>query len=151
MPHLVRRFFGFLRASPLTPVEQDRVSRALTQPLGSLFFRQRPEDQRHALEVASRVGDRSDLIEAALLHDVGKSASDLGAVGRSLATMWSVTGLGMPHRWRRYVDHGTVGAALLEDAGAGPLAVAFAHHHPGPPPPGIAPADWRALSDADDA
>lgn len=150
MPHLVRRFFGFLRARPLTPSEQDSVSEALTAPLASMFFRQRPEDQRHALDVASRVGDRSDLVEAALLHDVGKSATDLGVVGRSAATLWSVTGLGMPTRWRRYLDHGRLGAAMLEDAGAGPVAVAFTRHHPGPPPPEVDPDDWRTLSEADD-
>lgn len=149
MLHLVRRFFGFLTARPLTPTEQATVASELAPSLARLFFAQRPEDQRHAFDVAATVRDRSDLVEAALLHDVGKSESGLGAIGRSLATAWSTARMPMPRTWRTYLDHGRIGADLLEAGGAGDLAVAFARHHPGPVPAGIDPADWHRLGAAD--
>ena len=56
--HLARRFFGFLRARPLRPPEQQWVhDRLASAELRALFFAQRHEDQRHAFEVAMRAGD----------------------------------------------------------------------------------------------
>jgi hypothetical protein len=151
--HLVRRFFGFLTARSLSPREQSEARALLTPPEALLFFRQRPQDQRHALDVARRVlearpGDRT-AANAALLHDVGKIDGSPGAVGRSLATV--LAGLGVPLRgsYLRYREHAGRGAALLETAGAGPLAVAFARHHPGGPPDGVDASQWRALLGAD--
>ena len=149
MPHLVRRFFGFVVGRPLTPAEQAIVASELRPELALLFFGQRPEDQRHAFTVAEAVRDRPELVEAALLHDVGKTATGLGAVGRSLATIWAVTRLPMPSTWRRYLDHGPIGADLVRAGGAGDMAVAFARHHPGTPPAGIDPSGWRRLEAAD--
>ena len=149
MAHLVRRFFGFITARPLTPSEQLWVSDALGAKLRRLFYEQQHQDQRHAVDVALRAGD-GRLREAALLHDVGKSASGLGAFARSLATLWSLTGLPVWGRWRTYLRHGELGAAMLERAGAGDLAVAFARHHPGPVPAGVDGGAWRALEAADD-
>ena len=149
--HLARRFFGFLRARPLRPPEQQWVHDQLgSAELRALFFAQRHEDQRHAFEVAMRAGDVQDRIEAALLHDVGKADVSLGAVGRSCATLWALTGLKGPDSWSAYVEHGERGAARLQEAGAGQLTVAFARHHPGPPPPGVRSEDWHALERADD-
>jgi len=149
--HLVRRFFGFLTATPLSPTEQAEIHATLPPSLTRLFFSQRPEDQRHALDVYSRVGNDPALVEAALLHDVGKTDSDLGVIGRSLATIWSTTSLPIWGRWRAYSDHGRVGADVLEAHGADVLAVAFTRHHPGVAPKEIDPVEWRRLSAADDA
>lgn len=151
MTHLVRRFFGFLTARPLSPNEQAAVHDALAPELRLLFFGQPIPDQRHALEVAQRAGGGAERTEAALLHDVGKTACELGAFGRSFATIWSVTGLPIWGAWRTYLAHGESGAVMLESAGAGTLAVSFARSHPGPVPTGIEAADWNALSNADDA
>lgn len=151
MLHLIRRFFGFLGAKPLSPTEQAFVTSALHPDLATLFYRQRHEDQRHAFEMAWGFSRRPDLVEAALLHDVGKSETHLGALGRSLATIWSVVPLPAPTSWSRYVDHGRIGAGLIAAAGAGDLTVAFARYHPGPAPRGIDPDDWHALEVADDA
>jgi len=149
--HLVRRFFGFLTARPLAPTEQTTIHVSLPSPLALLFFSQRPEDQRHALDVCSRVGNDPALVQAALLHDVGKIDSDLGVIGRSLATMWLGTSLPIWGRWQAYIDHGRVGANILEAHGADELAVAFTRYHPGLAPVGIDPVEWRRLSAADDA
>ena len=151
--HLVRRFFGHFRARPLSPGEQDRVREVLPDDLASLFFRQHAADQRHAYIVARRVQtvrpDDRDALIAALLHDVGKSAVAIGAIERSLATVLHVLHVPLPRRWRRYREHGELGAAALESAAAPALAVAFARHHPGAPPPGIDPELWADLSAAD--
>ena len=150
--HLIGRFFGFLRARPLTPAEQGEVAAHLGPSLAPLFFTQRPEDQRHALEVA-RLADPAlvdhDLVEAALLHDIGKAGLGLGAIARSAATIWARLRLPVSGSWQAYVQHGSRGADILVSSGASPLAVAFARHHPGAVPDGIDPDRWEALASAD--
>jgi hypothetical protein len=148
--HLVRRFLGFLTARPLTPSEQQHVRLLLRPPLARAFFAQRYEDQRHAFEVQQRSASDASW-EAALLHDIGKTESDLGAVSRSLATLWHGLGLPTSNRWATYIDHGALGADALTQLDASELAIAFTRHHPGPAPDGIDPDVWRALEEADDA
>jgi hypothetical protein len=123
----------------------------LDPPLARAFFAQRFEDQRHAFAVRESVAGHDHLYEAALLHDVGKTASGLGAVPRSLATIWSRIGLPTTGRWYKYLDHGKIGARELERIGADDLAVAFARMHPGSPPPGVDPESWHLLERADNA
>jgi hypothetical protein len=147
--HLIRRFFGFLFARPLTPNEQQQVHNALDPDLARLFFAQRYEDQRHAFTVYQRVGGSIELAQAALLHDIGKTDSDLGALARSLATLWDGLGQQTSGRMQSYLAHGNSGARMLEDVGADSLAIDFAQHHPGPCPDGIDPADWLLLDAAD--
>jgi len=153
LTHLIRRFFGFVTARPLGPREQAEVMALLTPAEAELFWSQHPADQRHAIEVAhralrSRPGSRL-LARAGLLHDVGKSVVDLGAVGRSLATVFDAGGIRLRGRFACYRRHGEVGAEVLESAGVEPLIVAFAREHPGPAPEGLDPADWAVLLEAD--
>lgn len=148
--HLARRFFGFLSARPLTPEEQSFVAANLSSELQRAFFMQRTEDQRHGVDVASRALRKPTVVEAALLHDVGKTASPLGAVGRAFATVWTTTSLPVWGNWRIYLDHGRIGAEIIESNGGSALAVAFARHHPGDPPPWIDPGDWASLAEADE-
>ncbi len=152
--HLSGRFFGVLVTTPLGPAEQDLVNDALTAEQCRLFWEQDPIDQRHAFEVFRRVGERlgdnSRAAVAALLHDVGKRHSDVGAVGRSLATVFDTLHLPLPEDWRRYRDHEALGAADLEDIGADELAVAFARGRTGRPQ-SVDPVVWDTLVAADDA
>jgi hypothetical protein len=85
-------------------------------------------------------------VAAALLHDVGKAASDIGPFARSLATLCDTVRLPVPERWQSYRDHGALGAATLVAAGARPLAVAFAAGEPTGDPD-----VWQALVAADEA
>ena len=149
MFHLARRFFGYVTSSPPTAGELDTVRRQLTEDLYDIFVTMNLEDQRHAIEVSNGIEDDA-LIEAALLHDVGKSASDVGALGRSCATIAGALSVPVSGSWRLYLDHGEIGASMLEGAGASPMTIAFARFHPGPPPEGISPEQWRILEDADD-
>lgn len=150
--HLVRRFFGFVRARPLSPGEQQTVAGYLTPAERPLFWAQAAADQRHAYDTmrraAQHAGDRQ-VLRAALLHDVGKGLVSLGAVGRSLATVLDALRLPLRGRFARYRNHGPLGADLLAAAHAEPLIVDFARRHPEPDPGGNDPAEWRILLDAD--
>ena len=131
------------------------VAQLLPPASARLFFAQNAMDQAHALEVARRVQaevpERSDLIRAALLHDVGKRHAGLGVIGRSIASMLAILRLPKPRRARAYLDHGRLGAKDLKDVGEGDLVIRFAGGHHGPAPADVEPAAWRVLEDADDA
>lgn len=150
--HLITRFVGVLTRHPLGPRAQQAVTRILGEREAALFWQQQSIDQRHAYDVASRVadsvGEDHPAVVAALLHDVGKRQSRLGAVERSLATVISLARLPMPRRWRAYRDHGEIGARDLEAIAAHPLAVAFAR---GTPIGGVDAATWSVLETADNA
>lgn len=149
MLHLIKRFFGSLFARPLTGAESSLVQSLLSADLAELFFAMSRADQRHSLTVFVTAGAEPALAEAALLHDVGKTESQLGPISRSLATIADGIGLRLSGRWRDYRDHGAIGAEMLRNAGAGRLAVAFAEHHPGEAPDDIDPAVWQRLATAD--
>jgi hypothetical protein len=149
--HLLRRFFGFLTAKPLSPADQQHVAGLLHPRLARAFFAQRPEDQRHALDVQARVHASRECTQAALLHDIGKTGSGLGAVARSLATLCRGIGLPTSGRWRSYLDHGVLGADMLVELEADDLAVAFTRFHPGSPPSNVERAVWQQLENADNA
>ena len=150
--HLAARFFGVLLNQPLGPLSQDDVNTILEPHTARLFWDQDSIDQRHAYDVAMRVrralGDDHAALEAALLHDVGKRNCGLGPVARSLATVGDTLRLPLPDSWRRYRDHGPLGALDLEAIGAAPLTVAFARGEAGPE---IDQDVWDALLAADNA
>jgi hypothetical protein len=128
--HLTSRFFGVVFSRPLNPQEQDWVNAVLRPQEAALFWEQHTVDQRHSYDVARRVqrdlGEDNAALAAALLHDVGKRHSDAGPIGRSLATVLDGFHLPMPTDWRRYRDHGELGAVDLERLQADPLSVGFA-------------------------
>jgi len=131
--HYATRFLCFFRLEPLLPREQQVVHGQLLPAEAALFWDLQPEDQRHSFAVASRVmqtipGD-DEAVRAALLHDVGKRHSELGAFRRSLATVLGHLGLPLGDRMRSYWDHGAIGAADLAAAGSSEFVVAFAAHH----------------------
>ncbi len=150
--HLVTRFFGVITHHRLGPLEQDEIAGLLSPAEADLFWRQQPIDQRHSYDVAQRVkatvGPNREAMVAALLHDVGKKRSNLGPIGRSLATVAYSLRLPLPMRWRMYREHGRLGATELERVGASSLAVNFARGARGI---GDDPALWQALVDADNA
>jgi hypothetical protein len=152
--HLILRFFAHYRARPLGPQEQRYVYDHLSAPCAELFWKQGVPDQRHAITVARRVEASfprdTAVIEAALLHDIGKWRPNPGAVARSIATILDLLHLPMTERMRAYRDHGPRGAEDLEQARCGELAIAFARLHPAPPPEGFDERRWDALMAADE-
>jgi len=153
LPHLARRFCDHVRATWLSPAEQDEVDLLLTPGERALFWAQAAADQRHGLKTAHRVAVRlpgdGEAARAALLHDVGKRHVRLGAMERSLATIAHALHVPVGRRWQGYLDHGARGAEDLRLVSACDLAVAFAAGHPGPAPDGVAETRWQALLDAD--
>lgn len=152
--HLAARLFDFLTARRLTDLERDVVLGWLEGGnAAEAFFEQPDADQRHGFYAASRVQaaspDRLDLIRAALLHDVGKRHSHLGAVGRVLASVAIRLRLPLPPRFALYRDHGVVAAAEL--TGVDEIVTNFARHHHGDRPPSIDQRDWELLVAADKA
>lgn len=150
--HLVRRFFGTILAQPLSPAEQRLVADRLGTAAARLFWAQSAADQRHAFETMRRVAIHTTdavVLRTALLHDVGKAHTTLGAVGRSLATVLDAVGAPLLPAMAAYRDHGRLGAEALARIGADPLTIDFARRHPDPDPGAQSPAAWAVLLEAD--
>ena len=153
--HLTARFFDVVSARDLDAAERARVSGWLQPGEAALFLAQSAADQRHGLTAADRVASvvagRSELIRAALLHDVGKRHARLGPIGRVAASLAIRLRLPLRGRLRAYRDHGPLGAAELADLGAEPMVVDFTSAHHGSRPDSFDPADWALLTEADAA
>jgi len=146
--HLARRFFEALVAKPLTDAQREEV-RSLLRSDGeaTLFFAQPSADQQHGLAAARRAP--AALRRAALLHDVGKQASGLGVWGRSLASAGAKFHIPVKGRLARYLDHGPIGAELLEREGVERLVVDYARYHHSRRPASVPLEDWALLVEAD--
>src|SRR5215207_7975845 len=91
--HLARRFFGSLGWRSHSREDEAWAAQHLLVAEQKLWFSMSESDRRHAISVARRVStalgacaDRP-VLAAALLHDVGKTASGLGTFGRTVATL----------------------------------------------------------------
>ncbi len=156
--HLARRFLGSLSPRPLGGRDRAWVETVLSPAERALWERMSRADQKHAAGVA-READRllggadGAVLVAALLHDVGKVESGLGTFRRVAATLaGAIVGRSrVPGRMGRYLRHDILGAELLRDAGAAPVAVAWARDHHLPPDRWTVPADvGHALAAGDD-
>lgn len=152
--HLVGRFFDVMTARPLTGEERREIEKWLRGPAeAEMFWAQPATDQRHGLVTARLVAnerpDRTDLVRAALLHDVGKRHAGLGLIGRSVASLIVKLGFRPRGRHASYVDHGARGAAELAAVGAERLVCDFALHHHGSRPSSIEQDEWDVLQRAD--
>lgn len=148
--HLVVRFFSSLRPGRISEADRAWVASHLSDAEDDLFERMDRHDQRHSFEVARRVDSTADVLgddslrcvvlTAALLHDVGKSASGLGTFGRVVATLSGlVGGRAMAKLWAQrrgftrkvglYLNYGEIGADMLRLAGSDPLVVAWSTEH----------------------
>ena len=153
--HLFSRFLDVATAPRLNASEKGAVESWLTPEAAELFFSQDDPDQRHgyhaALTVIAAGVKDSDVVMAALLHDVGKRHARLGLLGRSLASLLILSGLPLPERVRMYGDHGLVAARELGELSVPSLVIDFALHHHGKRPPTIEPETWDLLVSADRA
>jgi hypothetical protein len=125
--------------------EVERATCVLTSEAQALFRRQAAQDQYHALAVyhALQQAGHADahLLAAALLHDVGKAATRLSAVHRSIIVLLGRFAPGLLARlsqgelscWNRpfvvHARHPETGARWAEEAGCSPLAVALIRRH----------------------
>lgn len=147
----VAQFFGAVRAylpGGGGEVDHTAVAAILTTPAQRrLFARMSPNDRRHALAVATmlqQAGCRQPaLLQAALLHDVGKSLG-MPISHRVMIVLLEAFWPRLLHRlaageieragwWRRpfiiHARHAAIGAAWAERAGCLPLAVRLIARH----------------------
>jgi hypothetical protein len=152
--------------APLLPL--DRTARdaalAILPARAAAAFRMLPKaDQQHALRVyrsfIARAEADTDLLAAALLHDVGKHPG-VGITQRTArvllarwprALVWAAANSRLLPRWRsgmaRLLNHAALGADLADSSGCTPATVAIirASHDPD------APESVRRLQAADGA
>lgn len=143
----VRQFALALGAS-LTRETVDGLEQYLTPPQIDLFCSMSPIDQHHCLSVfraLQRVGESdAPLLQAALLHDVGKAEGRLQIWHRVIAVLakaiapalWERIG-GQPGTWwyPLYVhkEHAGLGAEMARKAGCSAEVVWLIAHHEGQP------------------
>ena len=142
--HLTRRFCATLNGR-VRPGELDRVGSVLSPNQWLLFRRLREGDQRHSLDLYERLladgHEQPDLLQAALLHDVGKAFGPLpigyrviyglsALLDRRLAAWLAQTDR---PGWRRpfylAARHPEVGADAAEAAGSNPIVVRLIREH----------------------
>ncbi len=143
--HLATRFFRSLRPGRLSREDAAWVAGHLLPAEWELWSSMSDADQQHALGVARRVAATlgtqvgRPVLAAALLHDVGKTASGLGTVGRTVATLVGLvrpsrvrawrSSIGIRQRIALYLCHPELGAGQLERVRSDPLTVAWAREH----------------------
>jgi hypothetical protein len=145
----VRQFTRALGAS-VQPQEMHLLEGYLTPAQGELFRSMSPQDQRHGLDVfftLQREGySEGALLQAALLHDVGKRGGGL-RLGHRVAivlmrALWpellARLARDEPGSWRYpffvHLHHAARGAKLAQAAGCLPLAVELIRRHQEPLP-----------------
>jgi hypothetical protein len=136
--HLVSRFFGAISGAQPPPEDLTEVKSLLLDSEFRLWQKLPAMDQRHSIAVLRRfVILRPDAtqpeLRSALLHDIGKIQSNLGVLGRVVATLIGRRG----ERFTAYHDHEKIGSEMLQNinsdlvtirlvAGSDPLDVAGA-------------------------
>jgi exopolyphosphatase/pppGpp-phosphohydrolase len=146
----VRQFYLALRGAT-DPRDLERARSVLTPAQVALFSGMQSSEQAHAVSVYHQLvaqGETSsDLLAAALLHDVGKSLSPLRLWERVLIVLARAFLPAQSRRWgnlpgqeirgwrRAFVvaeQHPTWGATLAAEGGASPRLVALIRQHQEP-------------------
>jgi len=142
----VRQFVSALlaRVSPDDLREADEI---LPPQAQDLFRRMSVPDQRHALNVMQTLRDEGhtepDLLAAALLHDVAKSAARIHSWYRAIivlskhfapgALSWLTSGEPGREAWRKpfviHRQHAELGAEWADQVGCGALTVSLIRRH----------------------
>lgn len=117
--HLARRFFTSLSTRPPATKYIAWVNEKLLTNEFELWNRMKPHDQRHSIGVALRFTElhptfTRDEVAAALLHDIGKVESELGVMGRVVATIVGPKGT----KFQEYHNHERIGLNLCREAGS---------------------------------
>lgn len=139
-----KQFFAAVTARQLTQADQAIVQRYLSPAQRALFEQMPQNDQRHAVAVARSLihcgWSDIELVQAALLHDIGKTNGGLHLGYRVvivlLRTFWPA-GLkriaALDTGWRRpfhiHQQHPRIGAQMAAEAGSSPRVVELIAQH----------------------
>ncbi len=167
--HWVARFFSSIRPGPPAAADAEWANTKLTVREQALFGRMSNPDRRHAIAVAREVDRNLDpdverrdtVLAAALLHDVGKTASGLRTYGRAVATLSGAIGgrawaevwqdtTGFTRKVGLYLRYPALGAEMLELADSDPWVIAWSREHHQPEEDWTVPPEvFRVLVAAD--
>jgi hypothetical protein len=117
--HLVKRFVISLDRRDLSEFDIDSARAVLAPREFELWSQMSLPDKKHSLTVHSRFLDLMPnaeiaAVRASLLHDVGKTKSNLGVLSRVIATILGSRG----KRFSQYHDHEAIGAQMLREIGS---------------------------------
>ena len=117
--HLVRRWVSSLSRAEPSVGDMDWVNSVLTPGELAIWMSMAVADRRHSIVVARRFVELAPdagrvFVAAALLHDVGKSASNLSTTGRVVATILGSWG----SRFATYHRHEEIGIEMCRRAGS---------------------------------
>lgn len=146
MLYRVAQFWRYIWPDALLGEEAERAQTVLGPRLWALFLRMTAGEQAHSVRVMrwleTHGQTQPELLQAALLHDVGKCLARLNALERVLIVVAQAV-IPMPAaRWGQRDDrrgwrkpfvvaahHAQWGATLAREAGAGPLVVSLIQRH----------------------
>lgn len=112
--HLVKRFILSLDRRKIAVATIEVVREKLTEKEYLLWSQMPLIDKKHSIIVMRRFLERLPnaeiaAVRASLLHDVGKTESNLGVIGRVVATIVGSRG----SKFSRYHDHEKIGGKIL--------------------------------------
>ena len=124
--HLCRRFVSSVFSRRIYEVELAEVQSILSMSEMGLWMKYQNVDKRHSLVVLHRLNELMptadrDAQAAALLHDIGKSQSQLGVLRRVVATIVGPR----TQQFSQYYRHEEIGIGLLENAGCSDVTISL--------------------------
>jgi len=143
--HRAGQFWRYLSTLALPAADEADVDRVLSPALAALFREMIPGEQAHSLRVMrwliAHQQTQPELLQAALLHDVGKACAPLNMFERVVTVFGhklfpkqsSKWAQGRPNGWQKAFvvarHHADWGADSAERAGAMPLTVNLIRRH----------------------
>lgn len=142
----LRQFWQEVWAKPLSPSQSAEVQSLLSAAEYHLFCRFSPGDQQHSYRVMHQLQQNEhtqpDLLQAALLHDIGKTRTRLRVWDRSLVVLGCRFAPKKATEWGNSADlhalhkgfvvkahHPAWGAAMAAAAGSSTRTVALIRRH----------------------
>jgi len=143
-----KQFWWGIRAKPLTTEQMTHIRTILSAEQFTLYQKYSINDQQHGYRVLQHLQQAGykdpELLTAGLLHDVGKSKSDMTVIDRSIVVLgrilvkkqteiWGQHPLEQASWWQRpFVireQHPAWGADMAQEIGCTPQVLRLIYHH----------------------